>query len=241
MEIKKNIPFILSDLYEYDFSACAYNILKNVGWDTSNIPFDDKLQRNIQIGLIQRNNQNLSAFMTKTIDQLVDHYLNTNNADAIVRAKDGFITNKKLKLLDDTMPLTFRNLISKIIFDINRSYYLAILTNGEVIVKGMRDRPIDVSFYKLFRNLNFTNNKSLLDGLENMRKIIYESDNIKWFTRQIDETTIEIPILNEGILKINKSFLPNVDDAEVDKSFIWDEFIWPFAQAILIHCSSKKR
>ena len=67
-----------------------------------------------------------------------------------------------------------------------------------------------------------------------------ESDNIKWFSRQVDETTIELPILNEGILKVNKSFISNIDDSEIDKSFIWDEFIWPFAQSLLIHCNSRK-
>jgi hypothetical protein len=240
MEISKNCPLIISNLFSYDFSACAYNLLKSIGWDLSNIEFDNKEKRNIQIGLLQRDNEKLAKFLTSSINNLVDYYFKINNIkteNLIVRAKDGFIINKKMAILDHTMPIDLRSLISKIIISSDRKKYLAIHVNGNIEVKGIRNKPVDVSFYKLFRNLSFSTNRNLLSGIENIRQAILNSENILWFTT-IDDNNYIVPILGSGMLKLNRSSLQLIDPEEIDKTFLWDEYIWPFARSILIHCSS---
>ena len=84
MEISKNSSLVLSTLFSYDFSACAYNILKSIGWDLSNIDFDDKKKRNIQIGLLQKDNPRLAKFLLNSINNLVNHYFIINDIPKII-------------------------------------------------------------------------------------------------------------------------------------------------------------
>lgn len=239
MDISKTSNYIISSLFSYDFSSCAYNILKSIGWDLSAIDYDNKEKRNIQIGLLQRDNPHLVKFILNSINNLVDHYFSINNIkveDVIVRARDGFILTKELAIVDDTMPIELRNTISKMIISYDRTKYLALHTSGDVEVKGIRNKTLDSSFYLMFRNLNFSTKKSLLTGLEHMRQTILKSDRIKWFVREDDPGVYLVPILGSGLLKLNKSSLFLVDSEEIDKQFLWDEYVWPFARSVLIHC-----
>lgn len=239
MKMSKTCNLILSTVYSYDFSACVYNILKSIGWDLSDINFEDKKTRNIQIGLLQKDNPQLSKYLINSIDSLVDSYFSLNSIGAlniIVRARDGFLITKKLENTNHTMPIDFRGTISKLIITPERDKYIAIYPNGKVEVKGISKKVVDCSFYELFRNLNFGTKKGLLLGLENMRKSVLNSDNIMWFSGQGSDEMYHVPIINEGLLRLSRSALSMIDPSEVDKQFLWEEYIWPFARAILIHC-----
>ena len=240
MEISKNCNLVLTTLFSYDFSACAYNLLKSIGWDLSNINYDNKEERNIQIGLLQRDNPRLAKFLLNSITNLVNHYFVINDItkdNLVVRARDGFIIKKKMNILDHTMPIDLRSVISKFIISTDRKKYLAIHMNGDVEVKGIKNKTIDVSFYNLFKNLDFSTKRSLLIGLERMRQTILDSENILWFSTK-DEKNYNVPIIGSGILKLNKASLHLIDSEEIDKHFLWEEYIWPFARPILIHCSA---
>lgn len=240
MEISKTCPLILSNCFSYDFSACAYNILKSIGWDLSNINFNDKEKRNVQIGLLQKDYPRLAKFLLESITNLVNHYFKINNItkdDLIVRARDGFIIKKKMEILDHTMPIDLRSIISKIIISTDRKKYMTIHTSGEVEIKGIKNKTVDVSFYNMFRNLNFSTKRSLMVGLERMRQSVLTSENILWFSTT-DETNYNVPIIGSGILKLNRASLQLIDSDEIDKHFLWEEYIWPFARSILIHCNA---
>lgn len=239
MEISKNCHLVLTTLFSYDFSTCAYNLLKSIGWDLSNINYDDKEKRNIQIGLLQRDNPRLAKFLLNSITNLVNHYFIINDItkdNLVVRARDGFIIKKKMNILDHTMPIDLRSVISKFIISTDRKKYLAIHMNGDVEVKGIKNKTVDVSFYNLFKNLDFSTKRSLLIGLERMRQTILDSENILWFSTK-DEDNYNVPIIGSGILKLNKASLHLIDSGEIDKHFLWEEYVWPFARSILIHCS----
>lgn len=240
MIISKECPLVLSSVFSYDFSACAYNVLKSIGWDLSKIDYDNKEKRNIQIGLLQKENPRLAKFLLDSINNLVNHYFAINkitNGDLIIRARDGFIIKKKMGILDRTMPIDLRSIISKMIISTDRNKYLAIHTNGDVEVKGIRNKTVDTSFYNLFRNLEFSTKRSLLYGLEIMRQSILNSENVLWFST-MDEDGYNVPIIGSGILKLKRSSLHLVDPNEIDKWFLWEEYIWPFARSILIHCNA---
>jgi len=241
MLISKTSNLVLSSLYSYDFSKCSYSILESIGWDLGNINKEDKNLRNIQIGLMQKD-PTLSRFILSQTNRLVDNYLTINSIgeeDIIIRARDGFISKKILKNTKQTMEIDLRGIISKMIITPERDKYLAIYNNGCVEIKGIKDKTMDLTFYNLLKNLNFSTKKGLLLGLENIRKVILSSDNILWFSRLDEKGMLNVPIIGEGILKINKSSVSLIDPDEVDKSFIWDEYLWPFARSILIHCHSK--
>lgn len=242
MNISSVCNLVLSNLYGYDFSACAYNILKSINWDLSEVEFENKEKRNIQIGYIQRNNPNVANFLLNSINNLVDHYFNVNGIskeNVIIRMRDGFIIDKPLNIIDITMPIDLRTIYSKIILSYDRSKCVGITNNGYIEVKGIRNKTLDISFFNMFKNLNFSTQKSLMVGLENIRKTILSSENIEWFMRVNDEESYIVPIMNTGLLKLNKASLRMVDIDEIDKYFIWEEYIWPFARSILIHCHSR--
>lgn len=244
MKINNDCSLVLSSLFCYDFSACAYNILQSIDWDLTNIDFNDKQKRSVQIGLLQRDNPQLSRFINETMLRLVDHYININHIDErkiIVRTKDGCISEEKFKITNDTMPIDLRNIISKMIITLDRKQFLAIHTGGDIEIKGVKNKPKDVTFFNLFRKLDFSSKKSLLLGLEYIRKSIMHSDNVSWFVQLNEEdNTYNVPIIGEGIIKLNRSAINLIDHEEIDKSFVWEEYIWPFAESLLVHCHSKK-
>jgi len=240
MQISKDCNLVLSDLYLYDFKSCYYNILKSINWDLTSIEEMDKKTRNIQIGYMQRENTKLANYLTTTTEGLVDFYIKLNNlkdTEIISRQKDGLIITKKLTIQDQTMPIDLREVISKLIISVDRKKFLTITLEGVVEVKGIRNKTINTDFYKLFRNLDFSRKKSVLVGLESIRKNILKSNNILYFTRETDDMYF-VPIKNEGDLKINKSSLSFIDINDIDKNQIWSELIWPFAESLLIHYQS---
>ncbi|MCK5016508.1 MAG: hypothetical protein KAS32_05480 [Candidatus Peribacteraceae bacterium] len=240
MFISKTCNFVLSDIFSYDFSKCNYKLLESIGWDLSSIDEQDKLKRNIQIGYLQKSNPMLARFLYDSTTRLIDFYLNLNNIsneNIIVRARDGFYSTKKLRVVETTMPIEFKSIISKLIISVNRSRLLEIHVNGNVEIKGVRNKTVDNSYYNLFRNLNFTTKKGLYAGLESIRRSVLSSDNIMWFTRIDDGGAYYIPLIDEGTVKLNRSSLNLIEPTEIDRSFVWEEYIWPFAQSILVHAS----
>lgn len=237
MLINDSCKHILSNLYEYDFSACYYNILKNIGYDLSNINFEDKEQRNIQLGLLQKNNKKLSEFLYSKTKDLIDIYLSENSIekeDVIWRQKDGIILTKPLSKLNISMKIDYRGYISKLVSNMTRNRILLIYNGKSVTVKGVPNKPIDTSFFDLFLNLDYTNKKHMIDTLEDMRIRVLKSNNIKWFIRE-NENRFYIPIKEIGLIEIHKSTFNSIIPDDIDKNFIWTDYIWPFVQTIMIY------
>lgn len=235
-----NVPssLVYSDVYEYDFSACSYNILKNLGWNTTAINPTNKEKRNIQIGYLQRDNPRLADYIQSSMEQLIDFYLEINElskSDVLLRQKDGIITTKRLDKIDETMPLEFRGIISKLIFTLDRKQWLILYQNGMVSVKGIRDKPCDVSFYSYFQNLDFTSTQNLINGIESFRRKIYTGTTIMWYCKEFDDEHIVVPIVGEGLIKLRKSIVMTLSSNDIEKTFLWNEYIWPFIRSILIH------
>lgn len=242
MQISKNCNFVLKDLFSYDFQACNYYLLKNIGWDLSKINFEDKKQRNIQIGYLQMNNPKLARYLYDSTISLINMYLSENKVDesqVIMRARDGVITSKKFTKLNITMPIEFVSDISKFIISTNRKRYLAIYPTGKVEVKGVSNKTVNTDYFNLFKNLNFSTKKGILNGLDLIRQAILKSENIFWFVRKTEDNNFLVPIIGEGILRLNTSSISMIDINEVDKNFVWEEFIWPFAKSLLVHCYSQ--
>lgn len=241
MQINKSCNLIESNLFFYDFQSCYYNILKTLGWDMSEIPAENKLARNIALGKIQKGNPELSRFLIASSGNLIDFYINRNQIkenDIVVRQKDGVVLRKSLKVNDETMPLDLRGTISKMIFNLRRTSYLSVFSDGKVSVKGIRDKTIDTSYYTLFRNLNFSTRATLVRSLSAIRRIILNGDNPFWYTREnTKDGSFIISIKDLGPIKLSKSAIKTmIDINEVEKEFVWNDLVWPFAQSVLIYC-----
>ena len=237
--VNQNVPLVLSGLYEYDFASCAYNILRNIGWDLNKVDPSDKEQRNIAIGYIQKANPDIGQYIQLTISNLVDFYIEQNALEPneiILRQKDSITTTKSLKIVDRSMEFEFRGIISKLIISTDRKKWLIIYSDGRVVTKGMTKNLYDDSFYIMFRNIDFANRCELINNLEKMRRHILQSDKISWFV-MIEDDAFVVPIIGEGFLRFRKSSLRALTSEDIDKTYLWEEYIWPFVQSIIVHCS----
>lgn len=235
--LNKDLDPIQENLFEYDFRACSYNILKNIGYDISKINFDDKIQRNIQIGLLQRENPAIKTFINSQMKSLIELYIRENklNPEEIVwRQKDGFIITRVLEIDNITVELTFRDYVSKLISSMKRDKVLIIYGNNKIDIKGFSNKPIDLSFFDLFLKIDFSNKKKILYGCDYIRELFFKSDNIKWFTRESKEKELTIPLKGDILLNVNKSMLSSIDPNDVDKKVIFEMYIYPFFQTLLI-------
>lgn len=235
---RQNENLALSNLFQYDFSACYYNILKNTGFDVSTLPFEDKKKRNILIGYLQKNNKSLANYLSSSVENLVDFYLEQNNIsfeDIILRQKDGLVLKKPMEKTNITMPINFVGVISKLIFTVDRNRWLILYDNGTCVTKGFSNLPIDTDFFNLFKNLDYSNSRNLSIGMERIRQIIHNTDNKHWFFTEDDDGYI-VPIKNMGLMKFRKTAAENIDPSELDRSHLWIEFVWPLCRSLLIYC-----
>lgn len=235
MYINKECNLVLTDLYEYDFSSCYYNILKCINWDLSEIEETDKKKRNIQLGLLQQKNKDLSKFLLKKTEDLIDLYLienNINQQSIIVRQRDGLILSQKMEKLNISLPIDFRTQIIKMIIDVKRTKFLFITHKNKVIVKGIT-KPLNCEFFDFFKNINFHNKYNTIDALEKLRHNILKSNKIEQFCFKISETEILIPLISEGLISMRKSSIKNIDITDINKMYTWENCIWPFVESIM--------
>jgi len=239
--VNEKCSLVLGDCFEYDFSSCFYRILKGLGWDLSSVSETDKEKRNIQIGYIQKENPRVGQYLQETVTNLVDHYLRENQiqeCDVILRQKDGMTLTKRLHVTDTTMPIELRGLVSKLIIDVSRKKWLIVYSDGEVVPKGIPKRLYDMSFYDSFRNLDYSNKANLIKGLEGIRQRIFSDPKISWFLQEEEDGNFSIPIVGVGFIKVNRSAVRSLSPNDVDRRYLWEEYVWPFSESILIHCST---
>ena len=111
MNINESCKLFLRDIYLYDIQACHFQILKKLNINISHIDPNDKEKRNIQIGLLQKNNPNLVSVLRKMTESTIDEYIKENNLDPeniICRQYDGLLVNKKLQITDSYLNFPLR-------------------------------------------------------------------------------------------------------------------------------------
>lgn len=238
IETNKNI---LYDLYEYDIEACYYNILKSLDSNLiNNIKIENKFERNKELGKLQIDNKKLSNFLFQKTSSIIDYYLEANDIkpeELIYRVRDGIILSKPMEKITDTLNIKYKGHINIFIPTVKKDKFLAIYSDNHVDVKGVVNKLADMSFYSLFLNLNFNDYDLLFQGINSLKSKIYNSNNPYWFCREIEnEYYVSI---NKKIIKLKKNYIDSMNTDEIDKDMVWDNYIWPFIQPLLIEYGLK--
>lgn len=243
MLINKNCPLVLSDLFYYDMEACNYNLLKYSNHNNvKDISYVNKSKRNIQIGMLQKHDNYIKIGLNTGVEKIINNICKVNKIsenEIIVKAKDGFITKKKINYCGG-VKLKLKK-ITKLILDVNKKKCLLIYHEGKIDAKGLINKPDDVTFLYFFNKLYFNSYNKLLSLIEDYRQQFFQTKNISYFTYSIDQDNVLIPIKDMGKIKVKKLDLNVININDIDKKQIWDEYVWPFCQAILIYYHHSKR
>jgi len=241
----KKYNFIYNNVYSYDIPSCHYNILKNSGYDVSEINEHDKKERNTQIGLLMKDDKNLTKFLRDTTKQIIDFYIENNfinKNEIILRQYDGFYTTRYLNLhLKHNLPakLELKNLYDVFIFSINRKMYLGVDYNKDsYLIKGIPFKYHEIeNLYKKILRSNFLNIRSIFNKLQKLKLYILNSDKIQLYAIPVDDDKTEFKIFFKeiGELIISKQSLKLIDPSEIDKYKYFQIYLEPFFKSIVYH------
>ena len=228
---------IIKDVYSYDIPSCHYSILQNMGFDLSNIPKDDKLQRNIAIGLLMRSNPSFKILRDIT-ESIMEQYLILNDVtqdDIIIRQYDGILLRRPLQYLPEKeLSLKLQNMFTTLITTVDKDRYIAF--DGNVVkIKGVPSRYEKMDQYlRQIAKINFTNISVIFKKLQDIKDEILFGEDIYDYCIPDGDNTSHVYFLKYGHAKINNSMIKLISHREIDKSIYFQEYIKPFSQAIAI-------
>jgi hypothetical protein len=238
MKINPNLKLILNEVYVYDIESCHYTLMKNNGFDLGNIDPEDKLGRNIAIGKMMQQNPRITDFLRSTTISLIDEYITANEIeddDIVIRQYDGLLLKKLLhKNNIQSIPLNLRKTFDVFISSIDKSMYIAITTSQSVSIKGVPFRyPHMDQIYKKICQLNFANKIALFKGLENIKRSILESNDVKLFAIPNKNDKFSIFLLGYGEMEVSPGTIKLIDTDEIDKMRYFDIYLSPFTKSIV--------
>lgn len=239
MKTNENLNLVLRDVYLYDIEACHYTILKNLGFDLTNINYDDKLERNIQIGQMMRKNPRLTSLLRNTTRSTIDEYILKNNVvedEIIIRQYDGLILTRTLRETDlGKIPLNIRKHFEIFITSIDRSKYIAYDSSHKVTIKGVSFRyPEMDAIYEKLCKVNFSNKSAIFKQLQKIKDSFSYSNDASLFGVPIKENKYNIFLKGYGELEVSKQTLKIMDTDDIDKDRYFDQYITPFTKSIVL-------
>lgn len=234
----KNVPLLSFDLFFYDFSACYPRILKSLGFDLNGIDLNNKKERNIYIGRLQRDHPELSSYLRNTVTELLNYYKlknNLTNNNIVVEQLDGFIVNKELKENKSSfLDLDFRGYVDFLILTPDKKKFLYCLDN-EIYVKGISNLYDNLwKVYNKFLNLNFFDKVSLYKQMEQIKTSVLNCVDKDFFKIKIDEKKFVIQTIDG-----QRSISGNVDFDinKLNKRKYFDHYFFEFLQSIVFETS----
>jgi len=239
MEFNKNSKLFIRNVYSYDISACHYQVVKKLGLDISHIDEFDKKKRNIQIGLLMRDNQKLVSIIRKTTESIINEYLTINdltNDDLIIRQYDGFLTQKNLKITSISIPLELKSFFIHMILSFDRKSYLAY-DGKDVVIKGVAKKYNGINkILSKVAQMNFINREVIFTTLQKIKDEFLQSDDPFIFAIPIDETNdrYSIYIKKYGDIEVSKGIIDSIDTNDIDKKRYYDFYIAKFAKSIVL-------
>jgi len=238
MKINPNLEFVIKEVYIYDIESCHYTLMKMNGYRLDNIDPNDKLSRNIAIGKMMQKNPRLTEFLRSTTISLIDEYITANEIeedDIVIRQYDGLLLTKFLhKNNIQEIPLNLRRTFDVFISSIKKDTYIAIDTMQQPSIKGIPFRyPHMDQIYKKICQLNFFNKPELFKGLERIKNLILNSNDVNLFAIPTKDGKLSIFLKGYGEMEITSTTLKLVDTDEIDKRRYFDIYLTPFTKSIV--------
>ena len=238
MKINPDLDSIISEVYIYDIESCHYTLMRMNGYDLQNVDASDKLSRNIAIGKMMQKNPRLTDFLRSTTTSLIDEYITANEIeedDIVIRQYDGLLLTKLLhKNNIQEIPLNLRKTFDIFISSIKKDMYIAIDTMQKPSIKGVPFRyPHMDQIYKKICQLNFFNKPELFKGLEKIKRLILDSNDVRLFTIPTKDNKLSIFLLGYGEMEISAGTVKLIDTDEIDKRRYFDIYITPFTKSIV--------
>ena len=237
MKFPDETRLFLRDAYLYDIEACHYNLLKHFGYNTINIPYDNKELRNITIGKMMRDDSELSKKLRETTNSIIDFYIEKNGIkDIILRQYDGIITQSRLSdEVSGLLPLHVRKHFEIFIISINKDSYIARASTGKITIKGVPYLNDRISlFYRDLCNLNYLEETAIFNGLQKIKNRFLESTDTKMFSVQQKEGRYSIFIKSFGEIEVSEQALAIMDSNDIDKERYFTFYMTPFTKSIVL-------
>jgi hypothetical protein len=238
MKLNENLNLVLKDVFLYDIEACHYTILKNLGYDVSGIPYDDKFERNKKIGQMMRENPRLTSILRNKTESTINEYIMMNSIsenDIVIRQYDGLILLKALRETNiGQIPLDLRKHFEIFISSVNRTRYIAQDSKGKTTIKGVpfRYKEMDAIYEKICK-INFGNKSAIFKGLQRIKDDILNSSNPHLFGIPLKNEKFNIFLKRYGELEVSGPILNIMDTDDIDKQKYFDFYITPFTKSIV--------
>lgn len=224
-----------NEIYVYDISSCHYQILSNFGYDISEIEKDNKLQRNIKIGLMMKENPKLIDLLRGTTERTISEIILSNDIkdnEILLRQYDGIIITRMIKNLNVGLDISLRNTFNPMILSIDKASYISF-DGINTIVKGLSNMYDGViPYYRKLLKLNFMNKTSIFKGLNKIKKEFLESIEIKDFLIE-DKKSKYIFLKDFGKIDITDNMISVIDVDDIDKIIYLEHYLVPFIKSIV--------
>jgi hypothetical protein len=238
MELNEKLNLVMRDVFLYDIEACHYTILKNLGYDVSDIPFEDKFERNKKIGQMMRDNPRLTSLLRNKTKSTIDEYILKNSVaddEIVIRQYDGVILTRGLRERNvSEIPLDVRKHFEIFIMSIDRTKYIAYDSGGEVTIKGVSFRYPEINkIYEQVCRINFANKSAIFKTLHKIKNKFLNSSNPFLFGVPLKNGKFNIYLKAYGELEISQPTLKIMDTDDIDKQKYFDFYITPFTKSIV--------
>ncbi len=237
MKINEKCPLFLNNILNFDIESCHYFILESLGYDVSDISKDNKIKRNISIGLLMKKYPNLINILRKITESIVNDFILKNKIredDIVLRSYDGIIT-KSIKILDHDTSLKLRDVYINLIISSDRISYIAVNDKNEITAKGIANKYNQINnFYSKLLKINFISKESIFRSLQRIRDELINNEDPEIFCIPIDDKYYEINLLKYGKMKISETVIQMIDCDDVNKEFYFDKYLKPFFDSIVI-------
>jgi hypothetical protein len=233
MEINKNSRLVMKDVHLYDIESCHYSIMKNLGMNVSEIPIEDKLERNTYIGKMMRKNPKLTSLLRNTTRSIIDEYIRANDLtdeDIILRQYDGILVHKKVLRFTDLkgIPLNIRKEFLVFISSIDRKKYIAI--------KGIPYRypAMDEMYKRICRIINSARKESIFRRLQEIKDYMMTTRDKYLYGIPVDNNKYNIFLKEYGQVEVTKTTLKVMDPSDIDRDRYFNFYIAPFTKSIVV-------
>lgn len=236
MKINKGIRPFLRNIYSYDISHCHYEIMVRNGIDVSHIEKDDKTKRNIQIGLMMKENSRLTDLLRTVTNSTIDEYIlqsKLRESEIVLRQYDGLYTTKKMNIESrGKIPLELRDLYTVFISSLNREMFIAIDDFNKTKMKGIPNKYQGIENYlEKILKINYLSKTAIFKSLEKIKNSFFSDEDVLVFAIPEDDK-FKIHILEYGELIVSEPTLDIIDIDEIDKQKYYDIYLRPFTETI---------